>query len=157
MELPWRENCLKGTKESKVFSTLYTLIQSLWRRANARNASFFTLYGGQFTFSTQMFRLNYLLYFLSVARHNPGALHQHLHSISSRHQLLSRTSPRRTAPRQWNSNRCSAFWQCEHQQPAAIIQACAWQKSTPGIRMSDQHKNGTLWQSYGCDSQVQKT
>ena len=36
--------------------------QSLWRRANARNVSFFTLYGGQFTFSTQLLTLNYLLY-----------------------------------------------------------------------------------------------
>ena len=27
---------------------------SLWRRANAQNVSFFTLYGGQFTFSTQL-------------------------------------------------------------------------------------------------------
>ena len=36
-------------------------LQSLWRRANARNVSFFTLYGGQFTFSTQLFTLNYLL------------------------------------------------------------------------------------------------
>ena len=35
--------------------------QSLWRRANARNVSFFTLYGGQFTFSTQLLTLNYLL------------------------------------------------------------------------------------------------
>ena len=29
-------------------------------RANARNVSFFTLYGGQFTFSTQLLTLNYL-------------------------------------------------------------------------------------------------
>ena len=31
-----------------------------WRRANTRNVSFFTLYGGQFTFSTQLLtkRLN---------------------------------------------------------------------------------------------------
>ena len=35
---------------------------SLWRRANARNVSFFTLYGGQFTFSTQLLTLNDLLY-----------------------------------------------------------------------------------------------
>ena len=38
------------------------LLQSLWRRANARNVSFFILYGGQFTFSTQLLTLNYLLY-----------------------------------------------------------------------------------------------
>ena len=36
--------------------------QSFWRRANARKVSFFTLYGGQFTFSTQLLTLNYLLY-----------------------------------------------------------------------------------------------
>ena len=35
---------------------------SLWRRANARNVSFFTLYGGQFTFSTQLLTSNDLLY-----------------------------------------------------------------------------------------------
>ena len=33
-----------------------------WTKANARNVSFFTLYGGQFTFSTQLLTLNYLLY-----------------------------------------------------------------------------------------------
>ena len=31
-----------------------TLRQSLWRRANTRNVSLWTLYGGQFTFSTQL-------------------------------------------------------------------------------------------------------
>ena len=35
------------------------ILQSLWRRANARKVSFFTLYGGQFTFSTQLLTLNY--------------------------------------------------------------------------------------------------
>ena len=34
---------------------------SLWRRANARNVSYFTLYVGQFTFSTQLLTLNYLI------------------------------------------------------------------------------------------------
>ena len=29
-----------------------------WRRANTRNVSFFTLYGGQFTFLTQLLTLN---------------------------------------------------------------------------------------------------
>ena len=33
--------------------------QSLWRRANARNVSFLTLYGDQFTLSTQLIILNY--------------------------------------------------------------------------------------------------
>ena len=37
-------------------------LQSLWRRVDARNVSFFTLYGGQSTFSTQLLTLNYLLY-----------------------------------------------------------------------------------------------
>ena len=37
------------------------MLQSLWRRANARNVSFFTLYGGQFTFSTQLLTLNFLI------------------------------------------------------------------------------------------------
>ena len=40
---------------------------SLWRWANARNVSFFTLYSGQFTFSTQLLTLNYFLYFATVA------------------------------------------------------------------------------------------
>ena len=43
-------------------------LQSLWRRANARNVSFFTLYGSQFTFSTQSLTLNYLQ--SSTALHN---------------------------------------------------------------------------------------
>ena len=38
------------------------LRQSDWQRVIARNVSFFTLYGGQFTFSTQLFTLIYLLY-----------------------------------------------------------------------------------------------
>ena len=32
---------------------------SLWRRANARNVSFLTLYGGQFTLSTPLIIINY--------------------------------------------------------------------------------------------------
>ena len=36
--------------------------KSLRRRANAWYISFFTLYGGQFTFLTQLLTLNYLLY-----------------------------------------------------------------------------------------------
>ena len=35
------------------------LRQQRWRRVNARNVSFFTLYGGQLTFSTQLITLNY--------------------------------------------------------------------------------------------------
>ena len=35
-------------------------LQSLWRRVNAGNVSLSTLYGGQFTFSTQLITLNYL-------------------------------------------------------------------------------------------------
>ena len=34
---------------------------SSWRRANTRNVSILTPYGGQFTFSTQLLTLNYLL------------------------------------------------------------------------------------------------
>ena len=37
--------------------------QSDQQRANAQNISLFTLYSGQFKFSTQMFTLTYLLYF----------------------------------------------------------------------------------------------
>ena len=40
--------------------------KKMWRRrANTRNVSFFTLYGGQFTFSTQLLTLNYLFLILS--------------------------------------------------------------------------------------------
>ena len=39
------------------------LCQSDQQRANAQNVSLFTLYSGQFMFSTQMFTLTYLLYF----------------------------------------------------------------------------------------------
>ena len=45
-------------------------IYSLWRRANARNVSFFTLYGGQFTFSTQSLTLNYLPYTPPTQHHS---------------------------------------------------------------------------------------
>ena len=37
-------------------------LQSLRRRAKARNISLLTLYGDQFTFSTQLLTLNYLRY-----------------------------------------------------------------------------------------------
>ena len=40
-----------------------TLTLTLWRRANAQNVSFFTLYDSYFMFSTQFLTLNYLLYF----------------------------------------------------------------------------------------------
>ena len=36
------------------------LRQSEWRRVNARNISFETFYGGQFTLSAQLIILNYL-------------------------------------------------------------------------------------------------
>ena len=39
-----------------------SVLRSLWRSANARNVSLLTLYGGQFTFSTQLLTPNYLLY-----------------------------------------------------------------------------------------------
>lgn len=38
------------------------MISYVRRRADARNFSFFILYGGLFTFSTQFLTLNYLLY-----------------------------------------------------------------------------------------------
>ena len=41
--------------------------QSLWQRAKARNVNFFTLYSGQFTFSSQLLTLNYLLYLMQEA------------------------------------------------------------------------------------------
>ena len=41
------------------FLSFFTV--SEWRRANARNVSFKTLYGGQFTLSTQLIILNYLI------------------------------------------------------------------------------------------------
>ena len=44
--------------------------QSLRRRANARYISFFTLYGGQFTFLTQLLTLNYLLYSPPMQQHS---------------------------------------------------------------------------------------
>ena len=36
------------------------LLRSPWRRANTRNVSFYTLYDGQFTFSSQLLTLNCL-------------------------------------------------------------------------------------------------
>ena len=46
----------KGYHLSYIFVTV-----SEWRRANARKVSFKTLYGGQFTLSTQLIILNYLI------------------------------------------------------------------------------------------------
>ena len=40
-------------------------IGDLWRRANARNINLFTLYGVQFTFSTQLLTLYYLRNFIA--------------------------------------------------------------------------------------------
>ena len=40
----WHQNCILLAKYLEQF------FQSLWRRANGRNVSFFTLYGGQFKF-----------------------------------------------------------------------------------------------------------
>ena len=53
------------------------LRQRIGRRANARNVSFFTLYGGQFTFSTQLLTLNNPVVVLSVdqfVEHGGGPL-----------------------------------------------------------------------------------
>ena len=53
------------TNQSKIFSTTITLrtkeTHLLWRRANARNVSFETLYGSQFTLPTQLIKPNYLV------------------------------------------------------------------------------------------------
>ena len=43
------------------FFSLKITNQSLWQRANARNVSFLTLYGGQFAFSTQLLKVNFLI------------------------------------------------------------------------------------------------
>ena len=53
-----------GVAPFSAFKPTHTsqFLQSLWQRANARNVSLLTLYGGQFTFSTQLLTLNYLLY-----------------------------------------------------------------------------------------------
>ena len=48
------------------------LRQSLWRRANVRNVSFVSLYGGQFTLSSQLMILNYPI--LSHRRRNAISL-----------------------------------------------------------------------------------
>ena len=58
-------------------SLVQLLSQSHWRRANARNASFFTLHGGQFTFSTQLLTPNHLLYSPTDAA--PVSLETHPH------------------------------------------------------------------------------
>ena len=40
----------------------------LWRKANARNVSFVTIYCGQFTFSTQLIKLNYPVLLIQLFR-----------------------------------------------------------------------------------------
>ena len=47
-------------QHSLLLIRLYDL-KSDWRRANARNVSFLTFYGGCFTFSTQLLTLNYFM------------------------------------------------------------------------------------------------
>ena len=49
------------------------LLQSLWRRANARNVSLYTLHGGQFTFSTQLSTLNYPYIYINVGVESTSA------------------------------------------------------------------------------------
>ena len=42
---------------------------SLWRRANARNVSFGTLNGGQYTYSNQLIEPNYLIILIASLNH----------------------------------------------------------------------------------------
>ena len=60
-----RERIFKWTwfNEKRLFNCYYYPIQhSLWRRANAQDVSLETLYGGQFTLSTQFLKSNYLVW-----------------------------------------------------------------------------------------------
>ena len=50
------------TKPIFAHATLITKKISLWRRANARNVSFETLNGGQFTLSTQLITKKIVIY-----------------------------------------------------------------------------------------------
>ena len=45
-------------------------LSSLWRRANTWNVSFRSLYGGQFTLSTQLIKPNYLVILPSTQHHS---------------------------------------------------------------------------------------
>ena len=56
MSLRWQQNVKQRVRVIKL-----TIRQSLWRRANTRKVSFQTPYGGQFTSSTQLIILNYLV------------------------------------------------------------------------------------------------
>ena len=56
MSLRWQQNVKQRVRVIKL-----TIRQSLWRRANTRKVSFQTFYGGQFTSSTQLIILNYLV------------------------------------------------------------------------------------------------
>ena len=60
LQLSWKRK-LTTVKSKKVDISSVNPSSERWRRANARNVSFFTLYDGQFTFSTQLLTLNCLL------------------------------------------------------------------------------------------------
>ena len=47
---------------------LINILDLLWRRADARNVSFETLHSGQFTLSTPLIILNYLITLVSIYR-----------------------------------------------------------------------------------------
>ena len=53
---------LATVKSLKADILSLVLRQSDWRRADARNVSRYTFYRDQFTFSTQLVTLNYLLF-----------------------------------------------------------------------------------------------
>ena len=65
ISLIWISIITNHTRDSTVF--LWTIqftsqvLIPVWRRANARNVNFVTIYGSQFTLSTQLIKLNYPL------------------------------------------------------------------------------------------------
>lgn len=61
-QISWENTVLHGDNSLQLLSVNILINQLLWRRANARNVIFFILYGGQFTLSTQLLTLIYLLF-----------------------------------------------------------------------------------------------
>ena len=78
------------------------LRQSLWRRANARNVSFKTLYGGQFTLSTQLIPPNYR-YTLPPTQHK--SLFRNLNPLHKRNQLNCHLSVKTCWSIDWGGER----------------------------------------------------
>ena len=103
------------------------LRQSLWRRANARNVSFFTLYGGQFTFSTQLLTLNYIVREAKMAWENRsrrfGAFQDSLKTVGLSLKPIRRSFSQ-VNPMTSLECKSELWWKAESSQPCHYTMDC---------------------------------